>query len=90
MLTVESVSRWRGEVIEVTDELMTMQEAAESLGVSRFKMGRLVRDGLIQAYVSPLDRRQKLVRRRDVDALRSAVEPIDPEQTTGKGLALAA
>lgn len=74
----------------MTDELMTLGEAAETLGVSRFKMGRLVRDGLIQAYVSPLDRRIKLVRRREVDALRSVLEPIDPEQGTGKGLALAA
>ena len=49
---------------------MTLTEAAELLGVSRFKISRLIRDGELRAFVSPLDRRQRLVRRSDVEALK--------------------
>ena len=52
------------------DEYVTMTEAQEILGVSRFKMWQLVRDGEVATYQSTLDRRQKLIRRSDLDALR--------------------
>ena len=58
---------------------MTLTEAAEALGVSRFKVSRLVRDGLLQAFVSPLDRRQRLVRRGDVEELKQAVVPVEED-----------
>lgn len=69
-------------------DLVTLGEAAELLGVSRFKIGRLIRDGLLVAFRSPLDARAKLVRRADLEALREPVE-IDPAET-GKAAALAA
>ena len=55
--------------------LMTVKEAADYLGVSRFKMARLIRDGEIATFVTPLDRRRKLIRRTDLDELRVRVRP---------------
>ena len=51
------------------EEYLTLQQAADLMGVSRFKLWRLVRDGKLTAHVSERDRREKLVRRADVEAL---------------------
>jgi excisionase family DNA binding protein len=61
----------------VADDYVTMTEAQEMLGVSRFKIWQLVKEGKLQAYQSELDRRQKLIRRQDVVAIRFARRPID-------------
>lgn len=63
------------------EDLITLTEAAELLGVSRFKMSRLVREGVLQAYTSVLDRRQRLVRQADVNALRNEVVPLEADQS---------
>ncbi len=63
------------------EDLITLTEAAEQLGVSRFKISRLVRDGALQAYTSVLDKRQRLVRQADVDALRNEVVPVEADQS---------
>jgi excisionase family DNA binding protein len=65
------------------DEYVTLGEATEVLGVSRFKVWQLVREGVLPTFVSPLDRRQKLVRREDLDQLRHPV----PSEPTIKKLA---
>ena len=52
-------------------EFVTMTEAQALLGVSRFKIWQLVRNGEIETFESQLDRRQKLIRRADLDALRN-------------------
>lgn len=70
------------------DEYVTMTEAQELLGVSRFKIWQLVKEGKLPAYQSELDRRQKLIRRSDIEALRGARRPV--ASTTGKAAALAA
>jgi excisionase family DNA binding protein len=70
-----------------TDEFLTLTEAADELGISRFKMSRLIRDGEIRAYVSPLNRKQKLVRRSDLAALK---EPVPVEVEPGKAAPVAA
>jgi excisionase family DNA binding protein len=62
---------------KVTKDFMTLTAAAEALGVSRFKISRLIRDGELQAFVSPLDRRQRLVRRSDVEALKQQLVPVE-------------
>jgi excisionase family DNA binding protein len=54
----------------LADEYVTMTEAQEILGVSRFKIWQLVKDGRLPTFQSELDRRQKLIRRADLDALR--------------------
>ncbi len=66
-------------------DFVTLTEAAEELGVWRFKMSRLSRDGELRTFVSPLNRKQKLVRRGDLEALR---EPVEVE--TGKAAPVAA
>jgi len=60
-------------------DFMTLTEAAEELEDSRFKISRLIRDGDLQAFGSPLDRRQRLVRRSDVEALKRRIDPIEIE-----------
>lgn len=50
-------------------EYVTVQEAAERLGVTRFVMSRLIRDEGLKVYGLPADKRVKLVRIADVDAL---------------------
>jgi excisionase family DNA binding protein len=58
---------------------MTLSQAAEHLGVTRYTIQRLMRSGEIQAFVSPLDRRQRLLRREDVERLR---EPVPADEVT--------
>ena len=69
------------------DDFVTLVEAADELGVSRFKISRLIRDGELRAYVSPLNRKQKLVRRGDLAALK---KPVPVEIDTGKAAPVAA
>jgi excisionase family DNA binding protein len=57
-------------------EYVRISDAADLLGVTRFRVSKLVRDGVLAAYTSPLDRRSRLVRRADVEALRNRVEPV--------------
>ena len=51
------------------DEFVTMREAREILGVSNFTIWQMVKDGRLTAYQSGTDRRKKLIRRADLDAL---------------------
>jgi excisionase family DNA binding protein len=51
------------------DLLLTMQEAAALLGVSRFQMSALVKRMKLRVYETPTDMRRKLLRRSDVEAL---------------------
>jgi excisionase family DNA binding protein len=52
--------------------MLTLGEAAEFLGISRKKMWSLVRDKLISAHTSPLDRRKKLFKKSDLLKLKEA------------------
>ena len=60
---------------ESVADLLMVQEAADYLGVSRFKVARLIADGYLETFVTPMDRRRKLVRRADLDALRERAIP---------------
>ena len=53
----------------MTEDFLTLQEAAEVFQVSRVKLWRWVRDGRLAAHQSGRDLREKLVRREDVAAL---------------------
>ncbi len=57
-------------------DFVTMRGAQEELGVSNYTIWRMVRDGELIAYQSPLDRRRKMIRRVDLDKLRE-LRPID-------------
>jgi hypothetical protein len=50
-------------------QLMTIGAAREILGVSKKKMAALIADGDLATESDPLDKRVKLVRRADVEAL---------------------
>ena len=60
------------------DEFVSMREAQEILGVSNFTMWQMVKDGRLTAYQSGTDRRKKLVRRSDLEALK-APKPLQTE-----------
>jgi len=53
----------------VMDDFVTMQQAADLMGVSRWTLWRLVKEGRLPSYQSELNRRVKLVRRADLAAL---------------------
>jgi excisionase family DNA binding protein len=52
--------------------MLTLGEAAEFLGVSRKKMWSLVKEKVISAHTSPLDRRKKLFKKSDLEKLKEA------------------
>ena len=52
-------------------EYLTMTEAREYLGISKPKLWRLVRDGALPVYSDALDKRRRLVRKDDIEKLRS-------------------
>lgn len=56
------------------NEFVTMAEAAEMMGISKATMWRRVKAGEIQAYESQVDRRRKLVRKRDIEAMIAPVK----------------
>jgi excisionase family DNA binding protein len=64
------------------DEFVSMNEAARRLGVSDFLLRRRVADGSLDAWLDPLDRRRRLLRREDIERLATH-RPLAPrkEQT---------
>jgi len=50
-------------------DLISATEAQHLLGVSRPKMSRLLKDGVIRHFPNPVDRRVKLVSRAEVLAI---------------------
>ena len=51
-------------------EYLALKEAAAYLGVSRLKMWRMVKQGTLSVYSDPLDRRKRLVKKDDIEALK--------------------
>ena len=54
-----------------SDEYLNLKEAARYLGVSEIKIRRLVSKGLLKVSADPLDDRKRLVKKSDLDALRT-------------------
>ena len=59
-----------GVKIAMTDGYMNLKEAREYLGVSRVKMTKLVKDGIVKAIPDPLDSRSQLVRVEDLEKIK--------------------
>lgn len=51
------------------EKLMTVQEAAAYLKVTRAKVSTLIRDKVLEVVTNPLDKRVRLVKVRDLDRL---------------------
>lgn len=54
-----------------TDGYMTIAEAMEYLGIGNKKMAGLLKDGMLHWQPDPLDKRSKLVKVSDVEALKA-------------------
>ena len=54
-----------------TAEFLNVTDAAKRAGVSRLTLRRLIDCGELPLYEKPLDRRFKLIRAADIDALRA-------------------
>ena len=52
------------------EEFLTVAEVREELGVSGRKMASLISEGILPTVPHALDKRSKLIRRRDVEALK--------------------
>lgn len=52
------------------EEFFTVQEAAEFLGVSRMKLSKLLRDKILTSEINPLDTREKLIMRSQLEKLK--------------------
>lgn len=52
-----------------TKDFYTMTEARKLLRIGKNKMWRLVNGGTLEVIPNPLDKRNKLVRRADIDKL---------------------
>jgi hypothetical protein len=55
---------------ENAENLMTIGEAREYLGIGRQAMANLIKRGVLTTTIDPLDRRIRLVKRADVVTLR--------------------
>lgn len=51
-------------------DLIPVKDARALVGVSHTKMTQLIRDGVVRTYPNVLDRREKLVSKAEVLALR--------------------
>ena len=65
------------------DDYLTLTEAARLLGVSRWTLYRRIDEGALPVYQSLSNRRVRLVKRADVDALRSPVPEAPVAQSEG-------
>lgn len=56
------------------EEFLNLKEARQLLGVSRTKLWTLIKEGRLPIYQHPLDKRVRLVRRRDLENLRRPIK----------------
>ncbi len=56
------------------EEFLNLKEARQLLGVSRTKLWTLTKEGHLPIYQDPLNKRVRLVRRRDLENLRRPIK----------------
>ena len=61
-------------VLDLDNEYMTVRQARPVLRVSRYKMSRLIGEGVLKTKEYMLDRRVKLMRRTDVEKLAASMQ----------------
>jgi hypothetical protein len=62
------------QVPDLDGEYMTVHQARALLHVSRYKMSRLIGEHVLKTKPYMLDRRIKLVKRRDVEKLADSIQ----------------
>jgi len=55
------------------DDFLTTSQARKAYGISNERMKQLLADGIIPFTTSPLDKRVKLIKRRDMEAWKQSV-----------------
>ena len=55
------------------DDFITINEAAEELGVTRTTIWRRIKNGTLEVFQSQADQRERLVRRADILALKRPI-----------------
>lgn len=80
--------------IGAVEEYLTVLAAAKYLEISRDKVSRLIRSDSLKAITNPLDNRQRLIPRKELDKLRFKGRIVDesevdtltnlPSRSTGK------
>jgi hypothetical protein len=63
---------------------MTITQVAEYLGVSRTKVWKLINEGALSARTNPLDKRERVVPRVQVERLKSADPSGEPTRPIGR------
>ena len=61
-------------------EFWMVRQAREYLSISKKKMAQLIRDGVLATQDSVLDKRVKMVRHADVEALKSGSVQAEPRR----------
>jgi hypothetical protein len=69
---------------------LPLQAAQEALGVERRTLLSRIRERGIEVYENPLDRRVRLIRRRDLRTLRQPQPIARDRETSGEGASRAA
>lgn len=62
-------------------DFLTLTEAARYLGVSRQTLWRRIREGVLPVHASEINRRERLVKRANLDRIRAprTIEPTTKE-----------
>jgi excisionase family DNA binding protein len=57
--------------MDIPKDLITVAEARQLLSIGHTKMAQLIRDGFLRYYITPMDRRVRLVSRAAVEQLKT-------------------
>ena len=63
----------------MADVFITTRKAQELLGISKGKMTDMIERGEIKTYPDPLDKRVKLIKKADVEAILQARGRVEEE-----------
>lgn len=61
-------------------DYLTVAQARDLLGVSKYTMTQLIEDGVLASEPNPFDKRSKLVRRLDILALKAKMPKAPPKK----------
>lgn len=59
------------EAVTVSEEYLTVEQARQKLGWTRNMIAKAIKEGILPAQPNPLDARIKLIRRGDIEHVRS-------------------